>query len=308
MLEIKHLRSFLRVLDLGSFSKAARSLNIAQPVLSQHVRKLEDRLAVTLMERSAHGVKATHAGREFAKNAREILELADRTERQFKSKPGSLFGEVRLGLPGSVCPIIAPVLIARAAQLYPNIKLILSEFMSGDLADRLREGRIDGAILFNVDETDDYTSKPLIEEKLHLVGAPDAAHVQTPAIAASTLTQLPLVSTRPPHGLRLLLEQWSNTANIELNFTVEADAPSVLVSLAAEGGHYSILSAAAVKRELAAGLLASAEITGPAIERTACLCTSKRLPSNQAREALTKLLETTIRDLVSCGSWTARIL
>lgn len=62
MIENKHIRSFLRVLDLGSFSKAARSLNIAQPALSQHVRKLEDALGTQLLDRSAHGVSATANG------------------------------------------------------------------------------------------------------------------------------------------------------------------------------------------------------------------------------------------------------
>ena len=111
MIENKHIRSFLQVLDLGSFSKAARSLNIAQPALSQHVQKLEDQLGTRLLIRSARGVVPTPDGRAFERRARDILSLVDGAERLFQVGDQDLFGEVRLGLPGSVCPVLAPELL-----------------------------------------------------------------------------------------------------------------------------------------------------------------------------------------------------
>jgi len=305
MLENKHLRSFLRVLDLGGFSRASRSLNIAQPAISQHVKKLEEHLGVTLLERSAHGVSPTHAGREFAKRARQILELIEGVEQQFKVGPKVVAGEVTLGLPGSVCPVLAQPLIVEASRQYPHIKLIVTELMSGDLADMLRDGRMDLAVLFNISETDDFTSEPLAAEALHLVGPPDDPLLSGDTLPASRLVGLPLVGTRPPHGLRLQIDRWANENGIDLNFTLEADAPSVLVSMAAAGINYSLLSHSAIRAEIAAGRMSSAEVTDPGIQRTACLCGSKRVPSFPAREAIAELTRKVANEALAQETWLA---
>lgn len=303
MIENKHIRSFLRVMDLGSFSKAAKSLNIAQPALSQHVQKLEAALGSKLLDRTARGVTPTAAGREFSQRAREILALVSSAERRFRAEEKELFGEVRLGLPGSVCPVLAPPLLVKAKAAFPEINLIVTELMSGDLADMLREGRMDAAVLFNVQETDDFTSEPLLVERLHLIGGADAPLVQSGIVAASEVSSTPLVGTYPPHGLRLLLERWSSEFDVPLNFAFEADAPSVLVRLAASGECYSIVAKAAIAHEISSGQLVAAEICTPPIERTGCLCTSKRNPPDRARDAVVALVKSVARDLVKSGKW-----
>lgn len=303
MLENKHIQSFLSVMDLGSFSKAAKSLNIAQPALSQHVQKLENALGSKLLDRTARGVTPTAVGREFSYRAREILSLVISAERRFRADEEELFGEVRLGLPGSVCPVLAPPLLIKAKAAFPEINLIVTELMSGDLADLLGEGRMDAALLFNVQETDEFTSEPLMVERLHLIGAPDAPLVQSETVAAQKVSSLPLVGTFPPHGLRLLLERWSSEFDIPLNFVFEADAPSLLVRLAAGGDCYSIVAKAAIAHEISSGQLAAAEICKPTIERTGCLCTSKRIQPDRARDALVALIESVADDLVNSGKW-----
>lgn len=303
MIENKHIQSFIRVLDLGSFSKAARSLNIAQPALSQHVQKLEAALGSKLLDRTSRGVTPTAAGREFSSRAREILSLVDSAERRFRAEEQELFGEVRLGLPGSVCPVLAPELLVRAQQQFPEVNLIVTELMSGDLADMLRAGRMDAAILFNVDETEDFSSEPILVERLHLIGAPGAELLKTGSVAANDISNIPLVGTYPPHGLRLLLERWSSDFGIPLGFAFEADAPSVLVRLSATGDYYSIVAKAAIAYELESGLLSAAEISGPSIERTGCICTSKRIPPDKAREALVTLTKAVAKELVGNGKW-----
>ena len=305
MIENKHLRSFLRVLDLGGFSRAARSLNIAQPALSQHVRRLEEQLGVTLLTRGPQGAVPTQAGRQFAKKARQILELADSAERQFKGGPDTLFGEVSLGLPGSVCPVLATPVIVEAKRRFPNIRLIVSELMSGDLADMLREGRMDVAILFNVVETDDFTSCELAVERLHLVGAAGDSHLSGDTIGAYQLSELKLVGTRPPHGLRLLIERWSNETGISLNVDIEANSPVVLIEMASQGVCYSILASAGIQRDIKTGLISTAQVVDPPIERTACLCSSKRLAPDPARKAIHDLVHEIALNQLKAGAWDA---
>lgn len=304
-MELKHIKSFLRVLDLGSFSRAAKSLHIAQPALSQHVRKLEEHLGVVLLERTSRGVAATRAGQAFSVRARTLVEMADQLRNAFRTGPGGLYGEVHLGLPGSICPVLAVPLILDAQEQFPNVRLIVSEFMSGDLAQMLREGRMDLAILFNVTETDDYSARPLVTERLHLVGRADEGSPAGETIAAQRLVGVPIASTRPPHGLRLLIDRWSSDSGIGLTIEHEIDAPSALIAMAESGVCRAILSHAAVRDKLAQGSLYGAEITGPAIERTACLCESKRRPSDPARAAIADLARRSALKLVAEGIWRA---
>lgn len=306
LIENKHLRSFLRVLDLGGFSRAARSLNIVQPALSQHVRRLEEQLGVALLVRGAQGVTPTQAGRKFAAQARRILDLVDSAERQFQGGPDTLIGEVSIGLPGSVCPVLATPIIVEARRRFPNIKPIVSELMSGNLADMLREGRMDMAILFNVAETDDFTSQRIAIEHLHLVGPAGDPLLSGETVMAKQISDLVMVGTRPPHGLRLQIERWSNEAGVALNVDLEADSPAVLINMAAQGHAYSIVSPAAIQRDIETGHLSSARVVDPPIERTACLCSSKRLARDPARDAMFALVRDVAGNLVKAGTWDAR--
>ena len=303
MIENKHLRSFLQVLDLGSFSKAARSLNIAQPALSQHVQRLEEQLGTRLLDRGARGVTPTADGRKFGQRARDILSLVDGAERLFQTSDQDLIGDVRLGLPGSVCPVLAPELLLQARAKFPGVSLIITEMMSGDLAELLRAGRVDAAVLFNVQETDDYTSEPLLIEKMHLIGPPDMPLLQSGRVQADDLRRIELVGTYPPHGLRLLLERWSSEFGVPLTFRFEADAPSVLVRLAARGDCFTIVSKAAIAHEIATGVIAAAEVHTPSIERLGCFCSSKRVPRNRARDAMVDLIRSVAKRLVAEGNW-----
>ncbi|MEM7043180.1 MAG: LysR family transcriptional regulator [Pseudomonadota bacterium] len=303
MVELKQIRSFLCVFDLGSFSRAARFLNIAQPALSVHVRKLEDRLGVVLLERTPRGVIATEAGRRFARRARQILDLADETEKEFRATPGTITGDVKLGLPGSVCPVLAPPLILAARERYPGVRLIVSEFMSGDLADMLRDGRIDLAVLFNVEPSDDFTSDYLLTEHLHLVGQADDPSLPEGLISALDLAQYPLVVTRPPHGLRVLLDRWAGDAGVALSIRYEVDAPSVMVQMVTEGLCYSILSPSAIREKRETGLLSSAKVVAPSIERKVCLCESRRMQPEKARSAIRDLTRNVALELAADQTW-----
>lgn len=175
--------------------------------------------------------------------------------------------------------------------------------MSGDLTEMLIAGRLDAAVLFNIESTSDFSAEPLVVERLCLIGAHDAPLVQESSVESSMLTGQHLVGTYPPHGLRLLLENWSNENDLPLQFKIEADAPSVLIRLAASGHCYSIVSKAAINHEILLGEIGAAEIVDPPIERTACICTTKRLPPDDARNAIVALVRTTVKEVVENNQW-----
>jgi LysR family nitrogen assimilation transcriptional regulator len=174
-------------------------------------------------------------------------------------------------------------------------------------ADPLREGRMDIAVLFNVSGTEDYSAEPLATERLHLVGHPRDMVAFGRTVAARELRDLPLVLTPLPHGLRLLLDRWSNDAGIALNTRFELNAPSALMRMAGEGICYTIVSRAAAQDEVRAGRLATSEIIDPPIKRLACLCESRRRPSDPARAAVLDLARATALRLANDGIWPATV-
>ena len=131
----------------------------------------------------------------------------------------------------------------------------------------------------------------------------NAELVQEDYVTSADVEQASLVGTRAPHGLRLQLERWASATNVKLNFSVEADAPSVLVRLASMGECYSIVAVAALENEIKLGALATAEIAEPSCERIACLCASKRVPTDASKDAVLSLMKNLMNDLVEHGKW-----
>lgn len=130
-MDIRQLRYFLTIADEGSFSRAAQRLNIAQPALSLHVRKMEEALGSKLLTRHSGGVTPTETGLHLAERARRLLSEFDQMREeihQIGKEPG---GTVRIGLPGTISSILSVPLIAHLHRHHPGIKLIIAEAMSG---------------------------------------------------------------------------------------------------------------------------------------------------------------------------------
>src|SRR5262245_32759253 len=98
MNRLEAMEAFARVLDAGSFSAAAKQLEIGQPAVSKSVAQLEERLGVRLLMRSTHGVSPTEAGRNFYEHARRAIEEADKADMAARGAGASLAGHLRINV------------------------------------------------------------------------------------------------------------------------------------------------------------------------------------------------------------------
>src|ERR1700682_4849864 len=133
MLDIRHLRYFVCVVDMGSLSKAAGTLSISQPSLSQQVFAMEYQLGVPLLLRSAAGVRPTDAGLKLYRHARIVLRQMQEMEVDVVSEGGGAVGQVAVGLPTSIAAVLAVPLIGRVAADPPRVRLHLFERLRGYL-------------------------------------------------------------------------------------------------------------------------------------------------------------------------------
>lgn len=143
-MELRHLRYFLAVAEELNVTRAARRLNMSQPPLTQQIKALETELGVMLLDRSGYRIRLTDAGRVFALEAGRILGEVRRAAQLARAAASGASGRVRVGFTESASfnPLVTSALRAFRAA-YPDVEVSLEEHPSTDLADQLREGRVD---------------------------------------------------------------------------------------------------------------------------------------------------------------------
>jgi LysR family nitrogen assimilation transcriptional regulator len=305
--DLRQLRYFVAIVEQGSFSKAAGTLNVAQPALSLHVRNMEADLGTSLLFRSPQGVVATEAGEILLRNARIIIDQFSIAEEEIRGHEAEPAGEVRLGLPGTISQILSVPLIVAARQRYPKIKLRIVEAMSGFIAEWIRENRVDIAVLYTPVEDRVLTSYAALSEELCLLGSamPDG-DMKAPSFGPLSLKQvaaLPLILPSPSHGLRNLLEREASANNLSLNTVIDVDSYSNIKELVEKGLGFSILPFNSISREVREGRLRSWRINKPELKRDIHLVHAAGRPMTNAVAAIETLCRDTLLELVTSGHW-----
>jgi LysR family nitrogen assimilation transcriptional regulator len=208
-MDLKQLEYFVRVAELGSFTRAAQALNVAQPALSRQVRLLEVELRQNLLVRNGRGATPTQAGLLLLEHGRGILHQVERAREELGRVRTGLTGRVALGLPPSVARVLT-VPLTRAFRLkMPDAQLSISEGLSSAMQENLQNGRLDIAVLYNPSQVAGIEHTPLGQEELLLV-QPRPPGLQEdpppPAISLQEVAALPLVIPTRPNAIRMHVE------------------------------------------------------------------------------------------------------
>jgi len=164
-IELRHLRYFLAVAETLHFSQAAQRLGIAQPPLSQQVRRLEQLLGHRLFDRSTRGVKLTLAGQLLAERARSTIEKVHDDLEQVRRLGRGEEGTLTVGFSGSVMFTNLPAAIENYRRRYPKVELRLRELHTSALIAALLDGTLDLAFLRDGDPTDGVHMNTVMKER-----------------------------------------------------------------------------------------------------------------------------------------------
>ena len=164
-IELRHLRYFLAVAETLHFSRAARRLGMAQPPLSQQIKRLEQLLGHALFERTTRGVKLTAAGQLLARRARSTMEKVDEDLAQVRRLGRGEEGTLTVGFSGSVMFTELPAAIQSFRHRYPKVELRLRELVTAAQIAALLNGQIDLAFLRDGDPTEGIRITTLLKEK-----------------------------------------------------------------------------------------------------------------------------------------------
>lgn len=165
-MELRHLRYFLALAHHLHFGRAARSLHISQPSLSQQIKALEEKLGVKLFERSRRRVVLTSDGEVLLSYARQLVALADDAQREFAERNRLRIGRVRLGTTPTLGGHLLPSVVRRFFDQYPGVELTITEDGTDELARRLGDGRIDLALLSEDVRLGGNAFEALMEERI----------------------------------------------------------------------------------------------------------------------------------------------
>ena len=299
MLDARRLAYFLRIAELGSISRAAAQLGVAQPALSHHIRLLEAELGVPLLVRHARGVTATEAGDALAEHARGIMRRIEAAEEDLRNTAGRLVGAVTVGIASSLAESLAPPLLRTVTARYPEVVVRIVEATSTVLAEAVRSERIGVAV--NLQGVAESRAEPLFDEDLYLVAGRDL-----PLGHEITLRQalaLPLILPSRPHSMRSLIDRMAADHQQITNIATEVDGFQSLKAVIEAGLGYSILSWTAVERQVKAGLVTAAPIVSPTLTRTMVLDMSPGSRGQRSALAIRQVIIEVVASLFDDGIW-----
>ena len=307
-MDLRQLNTFLQVAELGSLSRAADRLRIAQPALSRQIRLLEEELRVPLFTRHGRGMVPTAAGERLRTRAAAILRDVEDTRAGLLEEAGAVRGRVIFGLPPTVGAVVANRLVERFLTAHPEVKLRVVQAFSGYLLEWLQGGEVDVAVVYSGARAAGVRASPLLVETLCFVtagGHPVPAHhaVSFAAVAAHRL-----ILPGPQHGLRLLVEAEAERRGLVLDVAVEADDLPVLKGLVLRGLGATILPRAAVHEDVVAGALRAAPIIDPHLSRKLVVAEPLgRQPTNAVRR-FAEMLREEVAAMVEAGVWEGQLL
>jgi LysR family transcriptional regulator, hydrogen peroxide-inducible genes activator len=173
-LKLKDLRYLVAVADTRHFGRAAAKCFVSQPTLSAQLRKLEDYLGVQLIERRPRKVTLTEAGEDIAARARTMLESGDAIVNLARTRRDPLVGQLRVALLPTIGPYLLPRIALKIRKALPRLELMLYEYRTEPLLERLQQGEIDVGILALPVHSEGLATRELYQEPF--VAALPAGH------------------------------------------------------------------------------------------------------------------------------------
>jgi len=292
VINLKHLQSFVRVAELGSFSKAARVLDIAQPALSRQVRQLETDLRETLLLRNGRGVSLTDAGRRLFDHGVQILQRVSQAREDLGAERGAEVGHVTIGLPPSIGRRLTLPLIEGFRQHLPRARLTIVEGLSANIAEWIASGRADLGLLYNPDAQPELELTPLLRERLCLV-EPAAARSRRAVPKPLPLRELgsyPLILPERHQSIRRLLQTQATLAAVKLNIAWEVSSIPAIIDLVCARVGYAVLNASAVAASGRGTELAVRPIVEPELVSVLFLAQSATKPPTPLQRRVARLL------------------
>ena len=242
-MDLRQLRYLVALAEELNFTRAAAREHIAQPALSQQIRRLEGEVGVGLVERTTRRVALTEAGDLLVVRARRILAELESAREEMQALRGVDVGHVTIGAIHTMGPIDLSLALARFHGQHPNVALTVREQASEESAELLRVDDLDLAFLSVTErvESHELALHQLISEELMVLLPRDHALAGRPEVRMGDLTHEEFISFRQGARLRELLFSAGRDAQFEPRITLESNEAPRIRTLVSRGLGVAIL-------------------------------------------------------------------
>ncbi|MEM8981462.1 MAG: LysR family transcriptional regulator [Pseudomonadota bacterium] len=295
-MDFRQLRYLLVIADLGSFTKAAEQIPLAQSALSRHMRLLEEELGVKLLIRTGRGVTLTEQGEYLRDRARSVLEQMEDTRRNLAAWYENPAGLVRIGMTPTATLTYAATYLRQLRKHHENITVRLTEGLSATLIEWLHADRLDLAIVFEQTKNSKLVSEVIGYDEMCLVVPP--GHPSTEPVSLHDIAEMPLIAPFVKKGIRNRMTEAFSAADLDMDIAYEIDALPAMKDLVRTGAGVSILTRSSVLRDVEIGDVETRTIDSPLMTFAAHLMYSRSAEHSRAARAAADVIKQTASEFL----------
>ena len=299
------LTVFCRVAETSNFSRAALHLGVAQPIVTRKIRRLEDELGVQLFVRSNRGCELTHEGQLLATKAAGILLQLAQLKEEVSNSSDRVSGTIALGVPVAAGMLLAPHLMHAIASRWPQLRVELVESVSRNLLNSVLNRELSLALLYDPPPDVGLIARPLLMERLHLIGPVDSAQKLHAIKRAKVqyIAALPLVLPIRAQIIRVLLEDAFAEVGLPLTPRYEANSSLLLKAMVLQGLGFTVLTLGSVVDEVASGRLTAIPLDDRGMSLALTLVTTREHSQLRVVQLMSELIVAEVRRLALSGLW-----
>ena len=306
-MELRQLRYFIAVAEIGTLTGAADRLHVAQPALSQNIKNIETELGVALFTRSRQGMRLTDAGETFLIHAYTLMKQVESARSSVQNVAENPSGTVAMAIPASVSKVLTIPLYQRLQARYPDIVLHHEEGLVGNLRKLFDTGFLDLMIDTEPQWTAGLTVEPLLEEELYLVQAYDANRPSPLEVKLAELSGAPIYALSTKHGMGRVVDRYFRKHDLELNALPHHFGLHPTLQLVCEGYGHVILPWSAIHNLVAAKRVYARKIVDPAMYRPVSILMPTAKPMTNAVDKVVELLKEAVIQVHSEGVWRGKL-
>jgi len=292
-LPLNQLRTFVKVARLLSFTRAAAELDLTQPAVSSHVRKLERAIGQTLFEQIGRRVTLTPTGETVYRYAEQVLALEDELRVALADAQQVSQGVLAIGTSTTIGISVLPDLLRRYREAHPLVRLQVRIGNYPEVAHGILDGMLDvGLISGDAIHDERLKAIPCLEDDLVLVVAPGHPWTTRPSVEPADLRDEPIVSPSAGAQLRLEIAEALHPHGValdSLDIVTESNSMIAMARIVEAGIGVAIVPRLAVADELAQGRLCVVPLRGVEVRRSVCLLIHRdkhRTPALRAFQAM----------------------
>lgn len=290
MPRIEHLASFCKIIELQSFSAAARELGVSQSALSQQMKALEAGYQTQLLHRKGNKIKPTENGRHIYNYAQEMVALYDRSVREVDTRNNNLEGELLVGASSGPAEFPVPLLLGMYKQVHPSVSIVLKAADSTEVIDRILHQSLEIGFVGMEQRDSHLTFKPFFEDYMILAVSPGHPFAERKSISFEEFIEIPLIIQQRGAGITETFVSLLNAQSInlkDLNIVMELGLQDSAKSAAMAGFGGAIISKLGGVSELKNRELVEVPIDDVDLSRPQYLCFNHMVPlSNLASDFL----------------------